>query len=123
MLNAVRWRRSGSEAEMRRAIAHLFLFIGAEPNTDWLAGSGVALDSKGFVLTDGDAANGHRPLQTTQTGVFAIGDVRAGSVKRVAAAVGEGAQVVAALHGFLAATGVATPIIAQRPAQPMRLSS
>jgi thioredoxin reductase (NADPH) len=124
MLNAIRWRRGGTEAEMHRAIGHLFLFIGAEPNTDWLAGSGVALDEKGFVLTDGDAASGRRPLETTLPGVFAIGDVRAGSVKRVAASVGEGAQVVAALHGFLTAAGVAPPIIAQRPTQQtMRLSS
>src|SRR5262249_42625458 len=123
MLNAVRWRCSGSETEMHCAINHMFLFIGAEPNTDWLAGSGVALDPKGFVLTDGDAANSHRPLETTLPGVFAIGDVRAGSVKRVAAAVGEGAQVVAALHGFLTAAGVAPPIIAQRPTELMRLSS
>src|SRR5262249_5754147 len=74
MLNAVRWRCSGSETEMHCAINHMFLFIGAEPNTDWLAGSGVALDPKGFVLTDGDAANSHRPLETTLPGVFAIGD-------------------------------------------------
>ena len=62
---------------------------------------GHALDAKGFVLT-GDAAGGDRlSLETSRRGIFAIGDVRAGSVKRVAAAVGEGAQVVAALHGFL----------------------
>ena len=78
-----------------------FSFIGADPNTDWLAGSGVALDPKGFVLTGAEAGDGRRQLETTRPGVFAIGDVRSGSVKRVAAAVGEGAQVVAALHGFL----------------------
>jgi len=60
------------------------------------------LDDKGFVRTGADLGNGQRPLETSRKGVFAIGDVRAGSVKRVAAAVGEGAQVVAALHGFLA---------------------
>ena len=103
------WRRSAGAAasgeEMRRPIRHLFLFIGAEPNTDWLAGSGVALDAKGFVLTGADAGDDRRPLETSRRGVFAIGDVRAGSVKRVAAAVGEGAQVVAALHAYLAAPG------------------
>ena len=82
---------------------HLFLFIGADPNTAWLSGSDVALDAKGFVLTGGDTTSDRRPMETSRKGVFAIGDVRSGSVKRVAAAVGEGAQVVAALHAFLAA--------------------
>jgi thioredoxin reductase (NADPH) len=88
---------------VRRPIRHLFLFIGAEPNSDWLAGSGVALDPKGFVLTGAHAAENCRPLETSLPGVFAIGDVRSGSIKRVAAAVGEGAQVVAELHAMLAA--------------------
>jgi thioredoxin reductase (NADPH) len=96
MLEAVRWRQAGS-TEVQRPIRHLFLFAGANPNTDWLADSAVALDKKGFVLT----GNG-RPLETSMHGVFAIGDVRSGSVKRVAASVGEGAQVVAALHDYLA---------------------
>jgi thioredoxin reductase len=81
------------------AIRHLFLFIGADPNTDWLSRSGVMLDEEGFVRAGTDI---HKPLETNPPGVFAIGDVRSGSIKRVAAAVGEGAQVVAALHGFLA---------------------
>jgi len=98
MLEAIRWRRGASGEEVRRRIQHLFLFIGAEPNTDWLAGSGVALDAKGFVLTGADT----NKLETSRKGVFAIGDVRSGSIKRVAAAVGEGAQVVAALHAYLA---------------------
>ena len=95
VLDAVTWTAGGKQT--RRPIGHLFLFIGADPNTNWLAGSGVALDAKGFVAT---GENGS--LQTNRAGVYAIGDVRAGSVKRVAAAVGEGAQVVAALHSFLA---------------------
>jgi thioredoxin reductase (NADPH) len=103
VLEAVRWRKHGAGGtEVRRPVRHLFNFIGAEPNTDWLAGSGVALDPKGFVLT---GAGGCAALETSQPGVFAIGDVRAGSVKRVAAAVGEGAQVVAALHAYLAEAG------------------
>ena len=65
----------------------------------------MALDDKGFVRTGADLGAGRRPLETSRPGVFAIGDVRAGSVKRVAAAVGEGAQVVAALHAFLADGG------------------
>ena len=104
ILAAIRWRQGPSMHEVRRPIRHLFLFIGAEPNTDWLSGSGVALDPKGFVLTGADVAGDRRPMETSRKGIFAIGDVRSGSVKRVAAAVGEGAQVVATLHGFLAAT-------------------
>jgi len=102
MLEAVRWRHLPSGEETRRPIRHLFLFIGADPNTAWLSQSDVALDDKGFVRTGADLGNGRRPLETSRQGVFAIGDVRAGSVKRVAAAVGEGAQVVATLHAFLA---------------------
>jgi thioredoxin reductase (NADPH) len=102
VLEAIRWRRGTSHHEVRRLIRHLFLFIGAEPNTDWLSGSGVALDDKGFVRTGRDAGVDRRPLETSRPGVFAIGDVRSGSIKRVAAAVGEGAQVVAALHAHLA---------------------
>jgi thioredoxin reductase (NADPH) len=99
-LEAIRWRqRSGEEG--RRPIQHLFLFIGADPNTDWLSGSGVALDAKGFVLTGGDCNETRNPLETSRR-IFAIGDVRSGSIKRVAAAVGEGAQVVATLHATLA---------------------
>jgi thioredoxin reductase (NADPH) len=105
MLQAVRWRHGDSGEEVQRHMRHLFLCIGADPNTDWLAGSGVALDGKGFVLTGPDAGGDCRQLETTRPGIFAIGDVRAGSVKRVAAAVGEGAQVMAALHRYLTATG------------------
>ena len=93
-----------------QAIRTLFLFIGADPNATWLSGCPVAQDEHGFVLTGegwSDApwpAFGRRPfpLETSVPGVFAIGDVRSGSTKRVAAAVGEGAQVVAALHRVLA---------------------
>jgi thioredoxin reductase (NADPH) len=96
-LATVRWKNRDSGAETSRTLGHIFLFIGADPNTDWLADSGITLDEKGFVVTGGAHA-----LATSRDGVFAIGDVRAGSVKRVAAAVGEGAGVVAALHVFLA---------------------
>ena len=102
VLEAIRCRSRRSGEETRRALRHLFLFIGADPNTMWLSGSGVTLDDKGFVRT---GANILRPLETSLPGAFAIGDVRSGSVKRVAAAVGEGAQVVAALHGFLLQAG------------------
>jgi thioredoxin reductase (NADPH) len=103
MLETIRWRSASSE-EVQRPIRHLFLFIGADPNTAWLSGSGVALDARGFVLTGANAAPGRQSLETSRPRVFAIGDVRSGSVKRVAAAVGEGAQVVATLHATLAAT-------------------
>jgi thioredoxin reductase (NADPH) len=102
VLETVRWRIGATGQEVSRTIKHLFLFIGADPNTAWLSGSGVALDGKGFVLTGSKARAASRPLETSVRGVFSIGDVRSGSTKRVAAAVGEGAQVVAALHAFLA---------------------
>ena len=101
VLEAIVWR-DGAGRETRRAIGHLFLLIGAAPNTKWLAGSGVATDAKGFVLTGADAGKQAQPLETSRPGVYAIGDVRLNSVKRVGAAIGEGAQVVAALHGYLA---------------------
>jgi thioredoxin reductase (NADPH) len=105
VLEAVRWRPSPSGEETRRSIRHLFLFIGADPNTSWLSGSGVTLDAKGFVRTGADVGPGRRALETSRDGVFAIGDVRAGSTKRVAAAVGEGAQVIATIHAFLTDVG------------------
>ena len=109
VLEAIRWRQKSGEA-VRKPIAHLFLFIGADPNTQWLSGSGVALDAKGFVLTGGDCNESRNPLETSRRGVFAIGDVRSGSVKRVAAAVGEGAQVVAVLHAALASIASKLPV-------------
>lgn len=102
-LGKVRWRNR--DTETTRPIRHLFLFIGADPNTDWLAQCGVALDMKGFVRTGPDIGQERGALETNRGGVFAIGDVRSGSIKRVAAAVGEGAQVVAALHAYLARNG------------------
>jgi thioredoxin reductase (NADPH) len=87
---------------------HLFLFIGADPNAGWLA-KRVAVDNKGFVITGRDFAptdvpinRAPLPLETSVAGVFAIGDVRAGSTKRVGAAIGEGAAVVAQIHAALA---------------------
>ncbi len=113
MLEAVSWRQGESGEVVKRPVRHLFLFIGADPNTHWLEGSGVALDAKGFVLTGSEVAADRRPLETSLRGVFAIGDVRSGSVKRVAAAVGEGAQVVAALHAFLATLNGSVPAAAR----------
>lgn len=100
-LSAVRWRGPDG-AEAVQAVSHLFLFIGASPNTAWLTHCHVELDNHGFVRTGTDLAPNHPLLQTSRKGVFAIGDVRAGSVKRVGAAIGEGAQAVAAIHAYLA---------------------
>jgi thioredoxin reductase (NADPH) len=88
------------------AVRHLFLFIGADPNTGWLEGC-VTLDAKGFVVTGASRSrsvfpHAALPLETSMPNVFAIGDVRVGSTKRVAAAVGEGAAVVAQIHSVLA---------------------
>jgi thioredoxin reductase (NADPH) len=76
---------------------HMFLFIGADPNTQWLDRR-IALDNKGFVTT---GVASQLPLETSSPGVFAIGDVRSGSVKRLAAGVGEGAAAVAQIHSYL----------------------
>ncbi len=89
------------------ALRHLFLFIGADPNAEWLDGC-VAEDARGFVVTGAgfsakDVARAPLPLETSMPGVFAIGDVRANSTKRVGAAIGEGAAVVAQIHQVLAA--------------------
>lgn len=110
-LERVRWRNNVTGEEAEKPIRHIFLFIGAEPATAWLRDSGVALDTKNFILTGSDVApdarrsnNGSgRPLslETSVRNVFACGDVRSGSVKRVGAAIGEGAVVGAELHAAL----------------------
>ena len=98
----MRWRVGAAGQEVRRPIRHLFLFIGADPNTDWLAGSGVALDAKGFVLTGADAGTVAMRWRPAGAASSPSAMCAPGSIKRVAAAVGEGAQVVAALHAYLA---------------------
>lgn len=107
-LSGVRWcdRRSGAERE--QALRSVFLFVGADPETTWVEGCNVAVDGHGFVLT-GSAVTGRSaaPLETSVPGVFAVGDVRSGSVKRVGGAIGEGAAAVAQIHQYLAAQGVA----------------
>jgi thioredoxin reductase (NADPH) len=106
-------RLSGVEGATTLSCAALFSFIGADPASDWLSGC-AALDERGFVLTDrslGDehldsrwALLGRRPLpfETSHPGLFAVGDIRAGSTKRVATAVGEGSAAVRSLHEYLA---------------------
>src|SRR4029453_16025386 len=83
-LQDVRWRNRGTGAGDKRAIAHLFLFPGADPVTDWLTGSGIPIDEKGFIRTGADVQSTQRsllPLETGVDGIFAVGDVRCGSVK------------------------------------------
>ena len=100
-LERVRWRNRATGAETEAPIRNVFLFVGAEPATGWLDGCGVLVDKAGFIITGADRTTSSA-LESSVPGVFAVGDVRSGSVKRVGAAIGEGAQVVQALHGFLA---------------------
>ena len=93
----LRNRTTGQESW--QDVRYLFSFIGAEPNTDWLTASGIKRDNQGFLIA---GESGRLPLETSRDGVFAVGDVRSGSVKRVASAVGDGAQCVAAIHACLA---------------------
>jgi thioredoxin reductase (NADPH) len=94
----------------RMPLSFLFLFLGARPCTEWL-GDAVSRDDDGFVLT-GTAIGSEHLLETSVPGIFAAGDVRSGSTKRCATAVGEGAMVVQFVHGRLAqqaaAQGVTT---------------
>ncbi len=105
-LTGATFRKRESGGTKSVALRHLFLFIGADPNAEWLDGC-VAEDAKGFIVTgagfsNGGVARAPLPLETSMPGVFAIGDVRANSTKRVGAAIGEGAAVVAQLHQVLA---------------------
>jgi thioredoxin reductase (NADPH) len=98
-------RASGQTS--RLPATQVFVFIGADPNTKWLHGC-LDLDQKGYILTGAQSSNSVQsptplPLQTSLPRLFAIGDVRSGSTKRVAAAVGEGAAVVAQIHSMLGA--------------------
>jgi thioredoxin reductase (NADPH) len=89
---------SDGSSDIVRSCA-VFVMVGAAPNTRWLSDL-VALDAKGFVLT-GTAAGGVSPYATSCAGIFAVGDVRAGSVKRVASSVGEGSVVISEAWNFL----------------------
>ena len=101
-LEQVGWidRRTGSTET--HDVGNLFVMIGAEPNTEWL-GNCLTLDPKGFVRTGSDDAGRalSSPFVTSRPGIFAVGDVRSGSVKRVASGVGEGSVVVQAIHQYL----------------------
>jgi thioredoxin reductase (NADPH) len=103
-------RNNATGTVARVPVRQVFLFVGAEPNTAWLNGT-IALDDKGYILTGVSPADAQAPallpLQTSLSRVFAIGDVRSGSTKRVASAVGEGAAVVAQIHSMLGASATA----------------
>jgi thioredoxin reductase (NADPH) len=106
-LTGVSWRDKQTDVEEKRPIRNVFLFVGAEPETGWLQGCGLALDAHGFVLTGPATASfamgrSPAPLESNIPGVFAVGDVRSGSVKRVGGAIGEGAAAVALIHQYLA---------------------
>jgi thioredoxin reductase (NADPH) len=109
-------RAKGEDEINTLDVRQVFSFVGADPNSGWLASCPVQLDDKGFVLTGADVREPNRPLQysleTSVPGVFAIGDVRRNSTKRVAAAVGEGAGVVAQIHAYLAAATAAAAVMA-----------
>lgn len=101
-LNTVTWTNRRTGQSETKNISNIFMMIGAEPNTEWLNGC-VKLDKSGFIETGimaGILTSGS-PFETSAPGVFAVGDVRAGSVKRVASGVGEGSVVVQAIHQYL----------------------
>jgi thioredoxin reductase (NADPH) len=106
-LQRIRLRNSKTGTSETREISHVFMMTGADPNTEWLNGS-LALDAKGFIKTGTDVQEGWplkrapHPLETSLPGVFAVGDIRSESVKRVASAVGEGSMVVQFVHKVLA---------------------
>jgi thioredoxin reductase (NADPH) len=111
-LDGIRWRHHKSSEETHRPVRHLFVFIGAAPNTDFLSAA-IATDRNRFICTGSEVADRHEapkwplarppfPLETSCPGIFAVGDVRASSTKRVASAVGEGSTVVGFVHQVLA---------------------
>jgi thioredoxin reductase (NADPH) len=102
-LEEVEWTHRKTGETICRPVANLFVMIGAMPNTDWLGGC-VPLDRGGFVITgrDEEGMALASPYATQRPGIFAVGDVRSGSTKRVASGVGEGSVVVSAIHAFLA---------------------
>jgi thioredoxin reductase (NADPH) len=106
-LERIRWRNTKTGTSETHEIQHVFLMTGANPNTAWLGGC-LELDEKRFIKTGADLGPGwpaNRPpylLETSVPGIFAVGDIRSGSVKRVASAVGEGSMAVQFVHRVLA---------------------
>jgi thioredoxin reductase (NADPH) len=100
-LQRVTWVNLRTGERTTKGISTVFVMIGAEPNTGWLFGT-VRLDNKGFILTGAASGVENSPYATSMPGIFAVGDVRANSVKRVASAVGEGSVVISYIHRYLA---------------------
>ena len=100
-LERVTWANLNTGERTARNISNVFVMIGAEPNTGWLFGT-VRLDKKGFILTGGTDGFDKSPYATSMPGIYAVGDARANSVKRVASAVGEGSVVISYIHRYLA---------------------
>ncbi len=110
-LESVRWKNNQTGQTEEHKISHIFIMTGADPNTSWL--HKIALDSKGFIKTGADLSQenlsdaqwslAREPylLETSLPGVFAVGDVRGGSIKRVASAVGEGSTAISIIHKVL----------------------
>lgn len=106
-LAGVSWRNRLDDTEEERPLRNVFLFVGADPEIGWLGGCEIELDAHGFVRTGSDvnapdADDRPASLESSIAGVFAVGDVRSGSVKRVGGAIGEGAAAVAQIHRYLA---------------------
>lgn len=99
-MESLAWRHRASGEEVSRPIHNVFLFLGAEPSTEWLTGCGVELDAHGFIVT----GRSRLALESNVPGIFAVGDVRSGSTKRVGAAIGEGASAVNQIHVYLASS-------------------
>jgi thioredoxin reductase (NADPH) len=100
-LERVTWINRTTGERTAKPIRSVFVMIGAEPNSGWLFGT-VKLDKKGFILTGGSDGFESTPYATSVPGMFAVGDVRSNSVKRVASAVGEGSVVISDVHRYLA---------------------
>jgi thioredoxin reductase (NADPH) len=115
-LREVTWRDNATEQLETREISNVFVMIGASPKTTWLHDT-LAMDAKGFILT-GSLAGSQTFFGTNLEGVFAVGDVRSGSVKRVASAVGEGSVVVSDIHKYLATVEPQQPIAPIVPPPP-----
>ena len=100
-LEFVTWTNRRTGESVRRSSSSVFVMIGAEPNSGWVYGA-VKLDDKGFVFTGGEWGFEATSFATSVPGIYAVGDVRAESVKRVASAVGEGSVVISNVHRYLA---------------------
>ena len=107
-LEFVTWKNRKTGKSVRRPISSVFVMIGAEPNSGWVYGA-VKLNNKGFILTGSEVGFESTSFATSVPGIYAVGDVRADSVKRVASAVGEGSVVISDIHRYLARRRLESP--------------